>query len=153
MNLKEILSRPQEGFTNGHSFDELKKGETVYVYYSANPSLEEYKLVEGKIVELVKAKNAKGHDRIRQVAVDIGNLHWMVSGPRYIKEQIFRKVENKQPSPAPMEGSDILYIERAMSPKNKEVQKYLNMGYAFKCKEWVSEKNMYVATLVKERQG
>ncbi|USK72620.1 hypothetical protein [Peribacillus asahii] len=159
-----------EGYTNGYKFDDFKKGDTVYVFYSATAVKGSEVLREGKVVELVRAKNAKGVDCIRQVVIDLGGLHYMVSGPRYIKEKIYTKDEVVAPEvqeipevqkaqeikeaaatfTGDQEAVESKWIERAMGPKNKEVKKYLEMGWTFKEKVWDAEKNMYLSLVVKE---
>lgn len=44
---------------------------------------------------------------------------------------------------------ETMIVERAMSPKNPTVKKYIEEGWEWVGKEWNAEKNMYLATLVK----
>lgn len=152
-----------EGYSNGFSFDEFKKKETVYVFYSDAPANEEV-LTEGKIVELVKAKNATGRDVIRQISIDFGHMTHQVSGFRQIKERIYRKdkmeaapavpekKETAQPEIIRESGNESMWVERAMGPKNKQVQKYVSEGWVFVKKIWDGEKNMYLSLLERSYQ-
>ncbi|MDF9763836.1 hypothetical protein OKW24_005732 [Peribacillus simplex] len=85
--------------------------------------------IEGTVIKLHKALNAQGHDRIRQVTIDCGDVNRVVTSPSSIKRQIYKKdkvevpvVETKkaeQPSIIRESGLESMWIERAMGPKNK----------------------------------
>lgn len=156
-----------EGYSNGFGFDEFKKGETVYVFYSSAPA-KELELTEGKIISVVRAKNAEGRDVIRQISIDLDSTHYQVSGFRGIREKIYRKdkvveaapvvPEKKEKKAKPISGQSVEYVdlkpgyqsiwvEKAMTPKNKLVKLYLNEGWQWVDKVWDGERNMYRALL------
>ncbi|MEH7114545.1 hypothetical protein V7124_19595 [Neobacillus niacini] len=158
---KFVKSQVVEGYSNGFKFDDFKKGETVYVFYSDRPSMEP-KLVEAKIIQVIKAKNADGKDTIRQIIVDLGALTMQISGHQQIKHHLFKKeqmeltldlqevIEEAPEAPEVVEHSEnveTIIIEKAMTVKNKNVKKFLDEGWLFKGSEWSRERNMYLATL------
>jgi hypothetical protein len=159
MNFREydkfVKAQEVKGYENGFSFDDFKKGEEVWFFYQTCPAKEPV-LVKGKVHKLIKMNNAKGEDKIRQIEVvtDVSIVIHSMSGVQQIKNHLFKPEVIAQPEKSEeaqevvVDGNvETLVVERAMSEKNPIVKKHLSEGWAFKCREWSGEKNMYLATL------
>lgn len=152
---KFVEEQEVTGYTRGYTIDDFKKGEKVYVFHRFMP-LEDPVLIEGTVCKILKAKNLKGEDKVRQITLDIGdNVQRNVTGVLQIKKHLFKKDEAAEVEPVIEPVAEVaadaetMIIEKAMTAKNKEVRKHIQMGWTFQGSEWSREKNMYIATLVK----
>lgn len=153
MNVEKIEA---QGFKNGFKFDEFKKGETVYFFHGTAPE-KEPKLIESKVKNIIKARNAEGKDCIRQIEVELidGGIHSFHSHYSFANH-IFKKVAQEPKAASAetttevrMEGKETMIVERAMSVKNPKVKELLAEGWTWGGKQWYGEKNMYIVTLVR----
>lgn len=154
MNYFKERSQLMEGFTNGYSIDEYKKGETVYFWHSDVPT-NELEIKSGKIVQIIKAKNAAGADRIRQIVVRTNKFEQVFGTASMIVHHMFKKDSTEESSlkedKITVDGNyEIKWIEKAMGLKNPIVKEHIENGWTFVEKVWNSEKNMYLSKVAKE---
>lgn len=161
MNVEKLEA---QGFQNGFKFDDFMKGEIVYFLYGTAPA-KEPELTKTKVVKIIKDKNAEGKDCIRQIECELpgGGIHSFHNHYQFANH-IFKKVEVEQEpektttevlveeaaeTTTGVQNGETMTVERAMSVKNPKVKALLAEGWNWVGKEWVGEKNMYIATLVK----